>query len=144
MTAATYFDLAEYKTSDGKLTHSLYDGHSTPRAEGSVDDVITHLESLLYLDSPDIEPLTWQGQNGMFYDGADAGNALRAEIAALRDGSHWSLKAQAEGKLDGDYVPPTAEQEAAGMAFSLAPAAAQRDVRPHSANAPKKVTKSYF
>ncbi len=90
--AATYLGLAEYRGE--KLTHSLYDGHDSPRAEGAVDEVIAHLESLLYLDSPDIEPLKWQGHNGWYYDGAEAGKALRAEIAALRDGTHWSLQDQ--------------------------------------------------
>ncbi len=96
MTAATYFDLAEYKTSNGKLTHSLYDGHDSPRAEGTVDEVIAHLEGLLYLDSADIEPLKWQGPNGWYYDGAEAGKVLRAEINALRDGGHWSLNRDGE------------------------------------------------
>ena len=91
--AATYLGLAEYRSA-GKLTHSLYDGHDSPRAEGTVDEVIAHLESLLYLHSPDIEPLKWQGGNGWYYDGAEAGKALRSEIAALRDGSHWSLPLQ--------------------------------------------------
>ncbi len=89
--AATYLGLAEYRS-----THSLYDGHDSPRAEGTVDEVIAHLEGLLYLDSPDIAPLAWQGGNGWFYDGAEAGKALRAEIAALRDGSHWSLNRDTE------------------------------------------------
>ena len=91
--AATYLGLAEYRS--GKLTHSLYDGHDSPRAEGTVDEVIAHLESLLYLDS-DIEPLKWQGPNGWYYDGAEAGKVLRAEIDALRDGSHWSLNRDGE------------------------------------------------
>lgn len=95
MTAATYFDLAEYRSA-GKLTHSLYDGHDSPRAEGTVDEVIAHLEGLLYLDSADIEPLKWQGPNGWYYDGAEAGKVLRAEINALRDGGHWSLNRDAE------------------------------------------------
>ncbi len=94
-TAATYLGLAEYRSGE-KLTHSLYDGHDSPRAEGAVDEVIARLESLLYLDSPDIEPLKWQGRNGMFYVGAEAGTALRAEIVALRDGSHWSLNRDSE------------------------------------------------
>ena len=93
--AATYLGLAEYRSA-GKLTHSLYDGHDSPRAEGTVDEVIAHLESLLYLDS-DIEPLKWQGPNGWYYyDGAEAGKVLRAEIDALRDGSHWSLNRDGE------------------------------------------------
>lgn len=100
--AATYLGLAEYRSA-GKLTHSLYDGHDSPRAEGTVDEVIAHLESLLYLDlesllylDSDIEPLKWQGPNGWYYDGAEAGKVLRAEIDALRDGSHWSLNRDGE------------------------------------------------
>ena len=95
MTAWTYLDLAEYRTADGQMTHSLYDGHDSPRAEGTVPDVIAHLESLLYLDSPDIPSIEWAGPNGRFYDGAAAGVALRKEIAALRDGTHPSLNPDA-------------------------------------------------
>ena len=91
MKARTYLDLQEYTTSDAKRTHSLYDGHFSPRATGTPEQVISHLESLLYLDTPEIESLKWEGPNGLFYDGAEAGKVLRAEIEALRDGSHYSL-----------------------------------------------------
>lgn len=92
MNASTYLDLAEYTGAKGKRTQSLYDGHDSPRASGSSDDVIAHLESLLYLDTPEIEPLKWQGPNGWYYDGAEAGKVIREEIAALRDGTHYSLQ----------------------------------------------------
>ena len=90
--ASTYLDLAEYTTAEGKLTHSLYDGHSWPKAEGTIEEVIAHLESLLYLEAVDIEPLKWQGANGWYYEGQEAGKVLRQEIADLRDGTHYSLQ----------------------------------------------------
>lgn len=91
--AYTYLDLSPYRTSDGRETQSLYDGHDSPRAEGTVDEVVAHLESLLYLDSPEIPALKWQGPNGFYYDGAEAGAVLRAEIASLRDGTHPCFEA---------------------------------------------------
>lgn len=92
--AHTYLDIADYTTSEGKRTSSLYDGHSSPKAEGTVAEVIAHLESLLYLDTPEIEPLKWEGHNGWYYDGAEAGKVIRQEIADLRDGTHYSLRDQ--------------------------------------------------
>jgi hypothetical protein len=93
MKVYTYSDLAPYRAADGRETQSLYDGHDSPRAEGSVEEVIQHLESLLYLDDPDIPALKWQGGNGWYYDGTEAGKVLREEIASLRDGSHPCFQA---------------------------------------------------
>ena len=88
MKITTHIGLKEYRDSSGLTTDNLYDGHFEPTLEGTVDEVIAHLESFLYLDSPEFESLKWEGPNGWFYQGAEAGKMLRAEIASLRDGSH--------------------------------------------------------
>ncbi len=92
MTATTYFDLAEYTARDGRPTQVLYDGHDSPRATGTVAEVIAHLESLLYIGGDEFDSLQWQGGNGQYYQGAAAKTALESEIAALRDGIHVSLQ----------------------------------------------------
>lgn len=88
--ARTFLGLKEYKTSDGTLTQSLYDGHFEPQCVGTVEEVIQYLEGLLYLDDESGDWETWQGPNGWFYDGSEAGDILRAEIQALKEGTHFS------------------------------------------------------
>lgn len=84
----THIGLKEYRDSKGLTTDNLYDGHYDPTFAGTADEVVAYLESFLYLDSPDRESLKWEGSNGWFYQGAEAGKMLRAEIASLKDGSH--------------------------------------------------------
>ena len=86
MKISTHIGLKEHHGID-----NLYDGHFEPVKTGTVEEIITHLESFLYLDSPEFESLRWEGPNGWFYQGAAAGEMLRAEIASLRDGTHPQL-----------------------------------------------------
>lgn len=88
MNISTRIGFKEYRSQKGIATDNLYDGHSDAVKEGSVEEIITYLESLLYLDSPESESLKWEGHNGWFFQGAEAGKMLRAEIASLKDGSH--------------------------------------------------------
>lgn len=85
--AFTYFGLAEYSG-----TQSLYDGCGDPKKEGSVEEVVTYLQSIRDLEAKsEKEPIKWRGHNGEWYQGAEAVKALDAEIESLRDGSHFSL-----------------------------------------------------
>ena len=86
MTISTHIGLKENHGID-----DLYDGHFEPTFTGTVEEVISYLESLLYLDAPEFESLRWEGPNGWYYSGAAAGDMLRGLIASLRDGSHPQL-----------------------------------------------------
>ena len=87
-TISTHIGLKEYRDSNGLTSDNLYDGHYDSTFDGSVAEIIVYLESFLYLDSPEWESLKWEGSNGWFYQGAEAGKMLRSEIASLKDGSH--------------------------------------------------------
>ena len=89
MKISTYIGFQEYRDGKGLTSDNLYDGHFDAVKEGTVEEIISYLESLMYLDSPDFESLKWEGPNGWFYQGAEAGKMLRAEIASLKDGSHF-------------------------------------------------------
>jgi hypothetical protein len=86
MKISTHIGLKEHHGID-----DLYDGHFEPVLTGTVEEIIAHLEGFLYLDSPEFPSLCWEGPNGWFFSGAEAGAMLRAEIASLRDGSHPQL-----------------------------------------------------
>lgn len=88
MNISTHIGFKEYRDDKGLTTDNLYDGHFDAVKEGTVEEIITYLESFLYLDSSEWESLKWEGPNGWFYQGAAAGKMLRAEIASLKDGSH--------------------------------------------------------
>ena len=88
MNISTHIGLAEYRDSSGVTTDSLYDGHFDATFEGTTAEVVAYLEALLALDSTEWESLKWAGPNGWYYQGAEAGKMLRAEIASICDGSH--------------------------------------------------------
>lgn len=87
MKTSTHIGFQEYRDSNGLTTSNLYDGHFDPTYEGTAEEVGAYLESFLYLDAPEWESLKWEGPNGWFYQGAEAGKMLRAQIANLKDGS---------------------------------------------------------
>lgn len=59
---------------------------------GTVEELVAYLESLLGHTADEEGDLTWEDRNGRtFFTGAKARAHIAAEIAALRDGSHWSL-----------------------------------------------------
>jgi hypothetical protein len=59
---------------------------------GTVPQLVTYLESLLGHTADDEGDISWQDRRGYtFFCGEKARAHIAAEIAALKDGSHWSL-----------------------------------------------------
>lgn len=88
--AYTYFGDAEYFGH----TH-LYDGNDSPKWEGTVEEVISYLEQQrCKAQNRSGGSSKWKGQNGSWYEGEEAVEAIDSEIANLRDGSHFSMRGQ--------------------------------------------------
>ncbi len=74
----THLGFAEYSGEE-----HLYDGNYEPRAAGALRNVIQYLTKLRTQISAGDDSLRWEGQNGYWYSGREAFNAIDREIARL-------------------------------------------------------------
>lgn len=85
--------LASYRVRRGsQLVDVDYIADAEACVFGNAAELIAHLESLLASTADEEGDITWQDRQGRtFFCGEKARAHIAAEIAAIKDGSHWSF-----------------------------------------------------
>ena len=77
----THLGFGEYDGQD-----HLYDGHVYACESGTADEIVSYLKGLKDRVPSDEEALTWQGENGFWFAGSDAIDAIDAELSRVTEG----------------------------------------------------------
>jgi hypothetical protein len=97
MKAMTNTGLAPYRSNVGtrslpNFRDVLYIADAEACQFGTVPELVNYLKSLLYYADDEEGDIRWQGRNGYtFFCGEEARKHIVNEIAALENGTHWSL-----------------------------------------------------